>query len=429
MNIVVESGSYILLNSGDNAMLQVTGSRLNRLFQKPVVQIFTDYPERLAFYCPEGVPLPTGGRQTWSRDGYLFGMLYYLFPKNPLNEPLREVEREIRRRWPALAELLIRFKLKRIRVNSQELNDYLKVVSTADLVVVSGMGGITDAFEDHALGILNTLGLAIHRGIPTVMFGQGIGPIQQPHLRAQAKAVLPKVNLICLRETRASGPLLHSLGVSPDRILATGDDAVELAYQARPDQLGYGLGVNLRSANYSQVDQDLIRKIGVVLQDAAQRYSVPMIPVPISRVPGEEDAATIQQLVGGYQNGSYSSEELDMPLKVIKQVSHCRLVVTGSYHGAVFALAQGIPVIGLAKSDYYVDKFMGLAEHFTKGYEVVSLKDPQLSAKLGNLIEKMWQSAGQFRPKLLDAAERQVGLSWAAYRRVCELIRSSEIKV
>ena len=30
-----------------------------------------------------------------------------------------------------------------------------------------------------------------------------------------------------------------------------------------------------------------------------------------------------------------------------------RLVITGSYHAGVFALAQGVPVLALAKSAYY----------------------------------------------------------------------------
>ena len=48
-------------------------------------------------------------------------------------------------------------------------------------------------------------------------------------------------------------------------------------------------------------------------------------------------------------------------LRLIEQISRCRLVIVGSYHAAVFALAQGVSAIGLAGNAYYLQKFEGLA--------------------------------------------------------------------
>jgi polysaccharide pyruvyl transferase WcaK-like protein len=350
--------------------------------------------------------------------------LYQVSSGGQVSKQLRELERGLRRRWPSLASLIIRLKRKRQGIGSEDLNTYLEAVSKADLVVVSGMGGITDTFPDYAFGVLDTLGLAIRSGTLTAMLGQGIGPLRNPRLRARAKTILPHVNFISLRESRAGAPLLASLGVSSDRVLTTGDDAIELAYQSRSEQLGRGLGVNLRAAYYSEVDQYLIKRIRPVLQKIAEIHQALMIPIPISRVPGEEDAITIRQLMTGYPYISGNEEDLDTQSKVIEQIRRCRVVITGSYHAAVFALAQGIPAVGLAKSDYYVDKFLGLAEQFGTGCEVVILKDAQFSGKLVIAIEKAWKSAEQVRPRLLEAAARQVELGHAAYQRVRELIHS-----
>jgi colanic acid/amylovoran biosynthesis protein len=149
-----------------------------------------------------------------------------------------------------------------------------------------------------------------------------------------------------------------------------------------------------------------------------------MIPVPISRVPREDDAVTIQRLIAGYNQVSGSVSDPDTFSKVIEQIRDCRVVVTGSYHAGVFALAQGIPVVGLAKSDYYRDKFLGLADQFGTGCESVFLTDPQWPGTLAAAIDKMWQLAEQARPQLLDAARRQVELSRAAYQHFRELISS-----
>jgi polysaccharide pyruvyl transferase WcaK-like protein len=426
MHILVEPSEYAYLNIGDTAMLQVAVARLSALFPHAAIHVFTHDPRGLAFYCPDAIPLTTRGRQIWLQDGYLFDRLYQLLPRSYLTEQLREVERGLRRRWPSLGKLLIRSKMKLRGTSSQDMNEYLEVISKADLVVVSGMGGITDAFPEYAFGVLDTLGLAIQRGIPTAMFGQGIGPIQDPKLKARANAVLPYVDLIALREDRAGRPLLESLGVSSDRVLTTGDDAIEIAYQSRSEQLGNGLGVNLRAASYSSVDQCLIERTRPVLQNVARKHKVPMIPIPISWGMGEADAVTIQQLTIGYDNVFDTGQPVDTQTKVIEQIRRCRVVVTGSYHAAVFALAQGIPAVGLAKSDYYVDKFVGLAELFDAGCEVIFLTDTQFPTKLELAIDRMWQSVEQLRPQLLAAAARQIQLSRAAYQRVQELVHSAK---
>ena len=78
-------------------------------------------------------------------------------------------------------------------------------------------------------------------------------------LLARARATLPRVGLLALREGRAALPLLDSLGVPRERIRVTGDDAIEPAFAARPDRLGTSLGVNVRVSTYSRVESGPFR--------------------------------------------------------------------------------------------------------------------------------------------------------------------------
>ena len=167
--------------------------------------------------------------------------------------------------------------------------------------------------------------------------------------------VLPSVDLISIRELRTGLPLLNSFGVKRNRVIATGDDAIELVYQARSNELGHGIGVNLRIASYSEIDRGCISVIRKILHDFSGRNNAVLHPVPISRHEGDSDLMTIQALMEGYDDGSDSWRSLDSPHKVIKQIGRCRIIVTGSYHAAVFALAQGISVVALAKSAYYIE--------------------------------------------------------------------------
>jgi polysaccharide pyruvyl transferase WcaK-like protein len=101
------------------------------------------------------------------------------------------------------------------------------------------------------------------------------------------------------------------------------------------------------------------------------------------------------------------------------------VVVTGSYHAAVFALAQGIPVVGIAASRYYVDKFSGLADLFRGGCDVVHIDAPGAGAALEAAIEKAWASAPDLREALRQSAEAQIHRAREAYRLIGGLVEAA----
>jgi len=422
MRILVENGCYHLRNMGDVAMLQVTVSRLSHLWPEARIEVLTNAPDLLAMYCPDAHPVAARGRRAWFADRTLFGVLYRLASSRVVHH-LSRLERWIWYTYPSLAYRWVRLKARRrTKRNFQDLQTFLEAIFVADLVVVSGGGDLNDAFKPYAITLLHLLGTVIRRGIPTAMFGQGVGPIQNPELRDWAKAILPSVDLIAVRESRAGPALLSSLGVAPDRVVTTGDDAIELAYEARAEQLGAGIGVNLRVAEYSEVSSNAIELVRNALHKAAMKYHTPLIPLPISFHPRESDVKTIRHLLTGYDDHSDGGQSLNTPAKVIEEVKRCRVVVTGSYHPAVFALSQGIPVVGLAKSAYYTDKLLGLAEQFGTGCQVISLSDERLQEKLETAIDKAWESARRVRSPLLEAARAQIAQGYAAYQRVYEIV-------
>ena len=234
----------------------------------------------------------------------------------------------------------------------------------------------------------------------------------------------PAVNLITLRGSRGGMELLESLGVPTSGVLTTGDEAIELAYEAKSEEFGTGLGVNLRVASYSNVGKGFIDQLRPVLQGFARRHFAPMVSVPIAFHQWAADHLTIRQLLEGFENHDGEGLNLDTPLKVIEQTGRCRIVVTGAYHAAVFALAQGIPVVCLANSDYYITKFLGLEDQFGVGCETIRLNDPDVCGKLTAAMERAWQSAETMRRPILQAALRQIELSRGAYERVKNLVNS-----
>jgi polysaccharide pyruvyl transferase WcaK-like protein len=232
-----------------------------------------------------------------------------------------------------------------------------------------------------------------------------------------------------LRGSRGGLALLESVGVHSARVMTTGDEAIEAACAARAQQLGGGIGINLRVAFYSGVQEHLIEEVSSTLQEFARRHMAPLIPIPIASHESANDHLTIRRLLKDFDDESDGGPLLDSPRMLIKQASRCRIVVTGAYHAAVFALAQGISVVCLHNSDYYLAKFQGLVDLFGAGCAIIALGEPDLPSRLTATMESTWNSAETVRASLLCSALIQVEKSMAAYHKIENMIASDETRL
>jgi polysaccharide pyruvyl transferase WcaK-like protein len=425
MRILVEQGSYHLNNMGDVAMLQVAVSRLKQLFPNSTIQIFTNTPDRLEQYCPGTIPLSPKGREVWSYPLSKFPSGLKLV-NNTLNYfDTSYLGQRTRKTFPHFTQILLQHRLRNCPSDIKDLNDFTCAIFNADLLLLSGGGYMNDIFPYSITRALATIDLAGRLHKPVMMLGLGLGPLTDVDILAQAKQTLPSVKRIGLREQVAGLPLLKSIGVSPEQVVVTGDDAVELAYEARSPELDRGIGVNLRVSHYSEVTPQVFNAIRTALVSVAETHQAPLIPAPISRHSDAQneqpDSVAIQKLIEGYSDCSDGGFHLDTPLKVIQQVSRCRVMVTASYHAGVFALSQGIPVVGLVKSKYYVDKFLGLADQFGQGCEIILLDEDNLQDRLIQTINQLWSDAETLRPRLLESAVRQIQQGRLVYESLREL--------
>jgi colanic acid/amylovoran biosynthesis protein len=401
MRIVVEPGSYSLENVGDVAMLQVAARRLRALWPNATIGVVTEAPRQLQTLCPGAEPILT------------------------TRELFRPAERRALRSARRLLSQAVRQGLRGVTrlAEPSELEGFAATLRSADLLVVSGMGGLNDFFAVRASRMLGTLALAEQYEIPAALFGQGVGPVEDPLFRQQVARGLGSVDLIALRE-RLSGPvLLDQLGVPRDIVRITGDDAIELAYEERADRTGPSLGINMRVADYAGVDHTVVPAVRAVLRGAAARLAARVLPIPISHRHSGLDVMTNRALLRDIDPSSDGGATLRTPSDVIQQVGRCRLVVAGSYHAGVFALAQGIPVVGLVNSPYYADKFLGLANMFGTGCEIVRVGEPGFPEALAGAIDRGWACAQHSRARLLAASAEQVQLGYDAYRGLLMLPR------
>jgi polysaccharide pyruvyl transferase WcaK-like protein len=414
MHILIDSGSYHCGNVGDVAMLQAALERLRGLWPQASIGVVTNAPAALASCCSGVQPVPVAGRIAFVTDRFL-GRVDRLLPRR-VSHTLAATEARLRHQWPAVVASMIGSKRAlALRPDHAAPRAYVDALKGADLVLVTGAGVFTDAFADNAMGVLATLEYAAEWNIPTAALGQGLGPVGNRALLMRMAEVLPRVDLIAVREERESVRLLESAGVSRHRIVVTGDDAIEMANRSAVAETGRAIGVNIRVAS-------MIDSVGSALRAAAGRLRACLVSVPIAYHSDCSDGAAIQQLMVSDADGAPSAVGLEQPVAVISRISRCRIMVTGSYHGAVFALAQGIPVVAIAGSQYYVNKFAGLAQLFDGGCEIVMIDAPDAEVALEGAINRAWTDAPRWREPLLRAARTQIERGRAAYRRLGRIV-------
>jgi colanic acid/amylovoran biosynthesis protein len=404
MTILVDNGTYALENMGDVCMLQACVSRLRDTFPGARVGVFTRRPERLARYCPEAFPVDALGRDYFVTSGSILGKLHRVAPG---------LEAALRRSAPVASARVVLARGRRRKLDHADVPAFAGLLRSADLVVTAGGGYITDEFPWLAERVLRTVQLAQDMGKRTAMLGQGLGPLETPKLRTLAARVLRRLDLLTLREGRANFALLNSLGVSPFRATVTGDDAIEPSRANVPAALGNGIGVNLRVTRYAGAGDDTIAALRPILQAAAARRNAALVPVPISFNDHGEDVRVLRVLLD--RPDIPDDDAVRAPAHSVAAAASCRVVVTGAYHAAVFALSNGVPVVALAGSQYYVNKFEGLRDQFDGGFDIVRLNKSDWTTDLPARLDDAWENAESKRHCLLHAAARQVTLARDAY--------------
>jgi colanic acid/amylovoran biosynthesis protein len=410
--ILIDQSGYDLLNLGDVAMLQSCVLRLRQLWPGAEIMVICHAPGRLAAYCPGTVAI---GRTLADRR-----LIRLLLPRRP--------RLAAEQAWKIAAPYLAG-RSRRRRARPGRPRTAVQAVLAADLVVASGGGYLTDTWWWHAAGVLSLLSLAQRLGKPTAMFGQGIGPMDQPALRAQARSVLPGLARLGLRESVAGWDLAVALGARPGALAVTGDEALELVPRgAAPDggaPVGDALGVSMRVSAYAGVDLAAARTAGDVAAEAAKAFQAPVVALPVSRYPVDSDLTALRALLDPEPAGAgVTLDDMATPEALIAAAGRCRVIVTGSYHAAVFGLAQGVPAVCLTRSRYYDAKFTGLRALFPGACFVVSLDESGSGGRLRAAIDRAWQLPAAARVAARDAAAQQCAAGREAYARFGETVRS-----
>lgn len=399
-------------------MLQAACVLIKRFRPKACVQVFSTAPDRLLQLCPGVEALAPSGQAAWQ------AAKYFPIPRRVLPLAMREwvfrKEKDCKYANPSRALSVMLNRADFQAHHAASVKPWIAAIESADAVVVTGGGFFTDAFGAHLEGLLHTLSWAREKKRVTAFFGQGLGPLNDSRLRKLAGVALREANWVTLRENIMGPTLGDELKCDTKAWKTTGDDAFALLASASQNAaVGSSIGVNLRAADYSGLNLAEADCFARALEAVRLNYKTTWMPLPVDLCPTQGDAVqTLSLLEKGSISSSY--QHPDKPMDLFSLIGNCRVVVTGSYHAAVFALARGVPVVGLAANPYYEDKFNGLGAFFPGGLRIVNHSNPCVVDTLLEEVAALWSMSVPDRCKLWNQAQ-EVGASVAgAYQQFIE---------
>ena len=419
MRILLDQAVHDHRNQGNNVLLDTALKRFKAFWPDAEFGIISHAPHLCRYYFPNAIPvspetlLPLAGSAdiphkllplfAWRllfeiRDFHMVQVLLKIFLTSRKKDD----------RWSVKDE---------VPENLNGAGGKYPGMTNYDFYVLTGGGYMCDSDKRFMLKVFDRLEKAVELGIPAVMVSQGVGPLGDSDLIKRGREVLPKIDYIMIREERATLPILDMLNVPRAKVVMTGDDAIEPAYLAHSEIMGNGIGLSLRIAQYTNVNAGNIASLKPLILQKAKQYNAELVAVPIDI--NDSDKSYVEEIISDYGKSYSPWGKFDNHAELIHRTSRCRVMVSGTFHAAVFAVSQGIPVIALANSTEYQIKATGLTAEFGEdGCRVINLSDPKFVERFFEAFDLAWSSAENLRPRLLQEAKRQINMGYHAYQKI-----------
>jgi polysaccharide pyruvyl transferase WcaK-like protein len=314
----------------------------------------------------------------------------------------------------------------------------IEAVREADGVLVAGGGNMASLWPMHVYE-RNALGLVARRfGKPLVVSGQTIGPVLEGEDRELVTELLDAAALVGLREG-ASLELVRSLGVDAATTVGTVDDASFLGFDAAPPAGGAAGAAGATGAAGAAAPY-LAVSLSAHVGDADRAAFATAVARLLDRVAGEAGLEVVflahwASLDPTEERGDSLLhravlDQLTVPARVepttdspaaARFARGAALHLTSRYHPAVFAVAGGVPTVGLAVDDYTTIKLTGALGNF--GQTSVVSAAQLLAGEADAVALAAWAGRDAVRSAWADRLDGTRAASAAWWDRVAGALR------
>jgi hypothetical protein len=245
--------------------------------------------------------------------------------------------------------------------SSEDLNALLADVG---LVVIAGGGNLNDLWPDHVSMRLMLCKAANSRGIDVIITGQGLGPFFVDGVVSDVRQMLEIARVIGVRDSQSYG-LCLAWGIPAERIFLGPDDAMWNLSREKDmpsPKLPPAVPERFIVASFSEwhgafasPEEHLERCVNLI-EDVHAVTSLPVLLLPqegsLNGLDRLRDVAfhdRIEHIVGSTVARSLTVLSTTDCRLLIR---HSELVVSSRYHPVVFAMAEGVPAVGVVVDDY-----------------------------------------------------------------------------
>lgn len=290
----------------------------------------------------------------------------------------------------------------------------LSAIRTADLVISGGgslLQDVTSARSIHYYLFILQLARFFRRR--TMIYAQGIGPLNRPGTRNKVASILNKTGAITVRDTDSQA-LLHSIGVKQDLVHLTADPSfmVEPDYASADAILAeHGLqeedfiGVALRPWWKSG---DWLPDIARGLTAASKKLGVKLVHIPMQQ---GEDLAVSEAVDEGTVIHDPGAVRTAKAL-----IGRCRLVVGMRLHSLIFAASEGVPFVPVVY-DPKVESFAASVDQ-DPGIRIESFSASELEAA----VVSAWQKQEELQSRMHPRVEEMKGFAIKSGKILQELV-------
>lgn len=237
-------------------------------------------------------------------------------------------------------------------------------LASASLFFFCGGGYLTGATRSRLWDGVLLCRLCRTFGVPVVMSGQTIGEWSGWLDRRLARWGFKSVAVITTRDDRASLEDLRRIGIAGEHVFATHDDAL-FSEKSAARELAAGPYVAVNFHFWKMVEAEraplLERLHALLVRTSAARPDCRFVFVPMV----ESDLKSHAAFCARYPD--FALEALDVGCdfrRTRRAIADAELVLTMKHHPIIFAVGEGVPVVSMAYSDYYVHKNVGALEQY-----------------------------------------------------------------
>jgi len=246
-------------------------------------------------------------------------------------------------------------------INRFKLLDVIREIHSCDVLIMGGGSLIQDVTSTRSLYYyLALLWIAKFFKKATMLYGNGIGPINHTYNKPLTSLTLNHVNTITLRE-HLSKEVLNQLKVKKPRITVTADPVFNLELNDKVDTSDIYrqesipsdrplVGVLFRSWNH---EESYTRKMAKVCDEITTVYGYHIVFIPMT-FPGDLTVAS-EIMKRMEQKASVISRHYHEE-KLIGFMGEMRFILSMRLHGLIYGALKHVPIIGFnydPKVEYY----------------------------------------------------------------------------